>query len=43
METKQIIKDIKDGKTIQFIDLKEIVEDPANLRIFVSKKRLGSS
>ena len=44
LETKEIIKDIKNGKTILFIDLNPITEDVGNLRIFVNKiKRISET
>lgn len=42
LETKEIIKNIKNEKTILFIDLNKITEDVTNLRIFVNKiKRIS--
>jgi SepF-like predicted cell division protein (DUF552 family) len=39
-----IIKDLKDEKTILFIDLSQIVNNTANLRIFISKiKRISDT
>lgn len=39
MKTNQIVKDIKSGDCILFIDLKELLEDPGTLRIFINKIR----
>jgi len=39
METREILKGIKSGDEILFIDLTEILEDQGTLRIFVNKIR----
>lgn len=44
LEVKEIIKDIKNGKTILFIDLSHVSEDVGNLRIFINKiKRISET
>jgi SepF-like predicted cell division protein (DUF552 family) len=44
IETRSIIKDLKENNNILFIDLREILEDTSNLRIFVNKiKRISES
>ncbi len=39
LKTTEIIKSIKDSNCILFINLKEIMEDPGTLRIFINKVR----
>lgn len=39
LETKEILKGIKSGNEILFIDLTQLLEDQGNLRIFVNKIR----
>jgi SepF-like predicted cell division protein (DUF552 family) len=44
LETKDIIKDIKNKETMLLIDLKNLIEDSENLRLFVSKiKRISDT